>query len=351
MTPSTILKYRLLNQQISGTNFKKPDEIVSWFGAMQAQTYGYAKWAIGSRLPGITDADIEQSINDKKIIRTWLMRGTIHLVAAEDTRWMFSLLAPRLISYRTKQFGVDKATFLKADKIFTKALRDGSQLTREELSAELKKAGINAAGLRLAYLLRLSSLEQTICFGTRRGKQYTFTLLDNAAPKNEQPNREESLAEITRRYFFSRGPATLHDFVWWSGLTIADAKKGIESVKHELIKEKAGDIDYWHSQNISSIKNSSKINKLLTAFDEYVISYKDRNLSFELKYADQVMTKNGIFYPLIILNGGIKGIWKQQVIKDKLIIQSKPFTVFSKKDEIDIISAAKKYAKFLGISI
>jgi hypothetical protein len=234
---SGIAARRLSAQQIARPALKTPRDLVAWLGAVQAQDYAAVKWAAGLRLGGAaTDAGIERAVDDGAVIRIHALRGTWQLVAPADVRWMLDLVAPRLIaSYATRyrQLGLDAATFRHGDAVLAEALRGGAQLTRAELASAYEAAGISTTGQRLAHLLQRAELEALICGGARRGKQFTYTLLENRAP-GSRLERDEALAELALRYFRSRGPATLDDFKWWSGLAPADARAGLDAVKSLL---------------------------------------------------------------------------------------------------------------------
>jgi hypothetical protein len=354
MTNLDIVKYRLFNQQISQTKFKTPGELVSYFIALQAQNYNSAKWAIGSRLPGITDVDVEKSLTDKKIIRTWLMRCTLHIVAVEDIRWLLTLLSPGIISKtaaRIRQLGIDDSDIKKSNKVLIKALKNGDELTRDELAPMLHSAGVNTDGLRLSHLLQRASLEQIICFGSKRGNQFTFTLLDSFVPDVNPLERENALAEFTRRYFLSRGPATFQDFVWWSGLSVRDARTGIEYATQWLIKENINGNTYWLNKDKPNFRVSKNSTCLLAAFDEYLISYKNRSSCLDYKFAGHVFTKNGIFNPIILENGCVVGTWKPVIAKNKIVIKTHIFNSLNKNQNHFIDNESKKYAAFINKSL
>ena len=216
MNTADIARLRLYNQQIVSTRLKKPEEVAAWLGGMQGQDYAGCKWSFGLRLPDATDADIEQAIACRTIIRTWPMRGTLHFVAAADVRWMLDLLAPRNIAgsaRRHKQLELDEATFSRCRDIFIKALHGGRQLTRDDLYKLLEDAGISMNSQRGYHILWRSALDGIICFSAQRGRQQTFALLDEWAPGAVKLPRGEALAELAKRYFNSRGPATLQGAV------------------------------------------------------------------------------------------------------------------------------------------
>src|SRR5688572_10872776 len=223
---------RLHNQHISQVGFRQPAEVVGWLGAVQAQDYAAAKWALALRAPGLTDADVDRALADGSILRTHVLRPTWHFVLPDDIRWMLALTAPRinaLSAYYYRQMGLDDATFARSNDVLAKALQGGQQRTREELAAVLHQAGIyNGELLAFTYLMIRAELDGVVCSGARRGKQFTYALLDERAPQARQLTRDEALAELARRYFSGHGPATLADFVWWSGLTVTDARSGLE---------------------------------------------------------------------------------------------------------------------------
>ena len=243
-----IARSRLANHGIANPTFAQPGDVVTWLGAVQAQDYGGALWAIGLRMTGATERSIEQAIAERAIVRTWPMRGTLHFVAAQDVRWLLALLTPRVIAHsagRYRQLELDEATFARSKEVFAKALQGGKQLTRDEMLQGLEQAGISTAGQRGYHLLGRSAQDGLICFGTRRGKQQTFTLLDEWVPLTRSLTRDEALAELTRRYFTSHGPATVQDLMRWAGLTAAEAKTGLAAAGKTLIQETIADRVYW----------------------------------------------------------------------------------------------------------
>jgi hypothetical protein len=210
-----IARLRLHNQLLSRTEFTEPEQVVAWLGAVQAQDYAGAKWALGLRLANATDAAIEEAIDRGRILRTHVMRPTWHFVTPADIRWMLELTAPRvraLLAYNDRQLGLDQVTFKKSSAVLEKALQNNQQLTRGELTPILEKAGIAVEGLHLGQLLTHAELDGLVCSGPRKGKQFTYALLEERAPEARLLEREAALAELSRRYFHSHGPATLQDF-------------------------------------------------------------------------------------------------------------------------------------------
>lgn len=247
---------RLHHQRLSSTSFTRPADVVTYLGAVQAQDYPGAKWAIGQRLRHATDAAIEKAFADGSILRTHVLRPTWHFVTPADIRWMLELTAPRIklaIGFNCRRMSMDDALFKRSQKALVAALRGGRQLTRDTLRQVLQRAGIATDDVRLVLILMRAELDGVICSGARIGKQFTYALLDERVPTSVTVTRDEALAELTRRYFTSRGPATVQDFVWWSGLTVADARAGIEMTGRRLVREVIDGTTCWRPSSAQVI--------------------------------------------------------------------------------------------------
>jgi hypothetical protein len=338
-----IPRLRLHNQHIAHQQFKKPAAVVRWMGALQAQDYPGAKWSIGLRLPGSTDAEVEQAIADQHILRTWVMRGTLHFVAAEDIRWMVELLAPGLIqsnARRYKQLELDDQTLSYSSETIADAVQN-NPLTRKQLFEVLEDKGISTAGQRGVYMLQRASLDglfaQTVMQGNNNPTFVTM-LKAKTMPK------AEALAELAQRYFASRGPATLKDFIWWSGLSAADARAGFEAIKSGLAEMKLDQQSYWHTD----VKFDSEPGVyLLSGFDEYLLGYQARSLVLDAKHAKKVWPGGGTFHPTIVADGQVVGTWKSVVKKGTLIITPAFFGDAPTDDSLD--AAVQAYGKFMGM--
>jgi hypothetical protein len=333
MTIKDIVNLRLSSQQITDRTFDKLKDVVGFMGAIQAQDFAMAKLAIGVRLPGSTDKIVTTAIDKGEIIRTHLLRPTLHFVSADDIYWLLKLTAPQIKSSmqsRNKELGLTENVFNKSNKVIIRALSDGKNLTREDLKKELEKAKINTVNNRLSHLLMEAELDGIMCSGEIKGKKQTYAMLSERVPNKKVFSKEEALAELAGRYFSSHGPATLKDFVWWSGLPVKDAKSALELVKSNLIPEIFNSETYWLTDSFSISHNSLKSVHLLPAFDEYIISYKDRSAMFAIKDNKKAVSNNGIFKPVIILDGQVIGIWRRSTKRDKIIIETEFFRSFSK---------------------
>jgi hypothetical protein len=342
-----IANLRLVNQQIARTKFASPKEIVAWMGAMQAQDYTMVKWAVGMRLPNATEKSVEAAMDRGDIIRTHVMRPTWHIVSADDLRWMLALTAPQIqvaMKSRNKQLGLTDAVLAKSRKVLEKTLRDGNHSTREELIVALNKVNIGTDENRASHIFSVAELDGLICSGaTKNGKQ-TFSLLDERVPATQPLGRDEALASLAKRYFASHGPATLDDFDWWSGLSVGDARRALDMVKSDLASGVVEGRTYWFVQADFKANTSAF---LLPAFDEFIISYKDRSATLMSENHKHAISSNGMFYPTVVVNGETVGIWKRAVKREKAIIEFAYFTKPKPASQRLIEVATLRYGEFL----
>jgi hypothetical protein len=329
MTLKDIARLRMYNQGIEGKKFKKPEDVVRHMGAMQAQDYNAVLKAVAVRMEKPDIAAVEKAINDGRLVRSWPMRRTVHLMTREDARWMLDLMVvlalKPMIPRGEKVLGITEPIIRKAAAIVTKALKGGKALPRSVLYELLDKNGIKtrvqpgdlsdrwAVGtiIGMHILVRLAH-EQLICFGPRQGKESTFVLLDEWIPRKQKFTRDEALRELVIRYYTSHGPAQIKDLGWWSGLTQKDIKKGIELAGKKLTSIEVEGKTYYMAPNPPKVKDSSTAH-LLPAFDEFMIAYKDRDASLESAHAHHINPgANGVLAPIIVINGQIIGTWRQK---------------------------------------
>src|SRR4051812_30084141 len=308
-----IVRQRLKNQRLASSDFQTPAEVVAWLGALQSQDFAGAKWAIGQRTRGVIDRDVNQAFDGGAILRTHVLRPTWHFVAPTDIRWMLALTAPRVHArngptYRA--FELDTRVLAKGRRVIERALRDGRQLTRAELGAALRRAGIEWDGVRLAHLMMNAELEGVVCSGARRGRQFTYALLGERAPQACTRDKDDALAELTRRYFTSHGPATLRDFSWWSGLPMADVRAGVELVKKTLAEEVVDGLRYWYTPTSEAGRHQRAASAyLLPNYDEYLVAHQDRECVIDVR---QPPAKGAVEHPHhLIVDGRLRGSWKR----------------------------------------
>ena len=347
----TIARRRLRTQRIAGPGFATPADVVAWFGAVQAQDFAAALWAIGLRTKNATERLVEQAIADRTIVRTWPLRGTLHFVAPADVRWMLTSLAPRVIARaatRFRQLELDAAAFTRSRKVLVKALEGGRRLTRPAIYQRLEAASIatrNSRGLHILFCLAHDGL---ICFGAHEGRQPTFALLDEWVSPAKPLDRDEALAELARRYFTSHGPATVKDFGWWSGLGAADARAGHEMSRSQLERSSIAGETYWAGgktpRSVPALRTPHVV--LLPRFDEYTVAYQDRRAVLPAKHAAR--GRNGIFGPIVVIDGQVAGTWTRRLTVDAVAIALKPFVRLSADTAPSVAAAAARYGRFLG---
>ncbi len=350
MTDLTLTRRRLHSHHLTGALFQTPAEAVGWLGAMQGQEYLAARWAVGVRTAGATEASVEAAVAAGEIIRTWAMRGTLQLVAAADIRWLIDLVGPPAIARHApalRKLGLDEAGYAAAEPVLMKLLR-GQTLTRAEVFAGLEARGIATAGQRGYYILSRAGMRGRLCLGPLRGKQETYTLLDDVAPPAEPLPREQALAELARRYFTSHGPATLADYAWWAGLSMAEARAGLAGAREALAEHAVEGQAYWEAREGPAARTASGAH-LLPAFDEFVLGYTDRTAVLDARYSPRVMSKNGIFYPTLMVDGEVLGTWKRTLKKDTVTVTLSPFAPLKPAQRQALAAAAERYGAFLGL--
>ena len=344
---------RLLNQRLIGAQFKRPEDAVRWLGAVQSQDYPGAKWALGQRTRGATDATIDEAFARGSILRTHVLRPTWHFVMPEDIRWMLELTAPRInarMALYYRQVEIDEALIARSRAIIRKALRGGKQLTRLELGKALANAGISASGLRLMFLVGIAELDAVVCSGALKGKQQTYALLDERVPESRRLTRDEALVELTTRYFRSHGPAQLSDFVWWSGLTMADTRRGVELAKSDLAQEIVEGKTYWFNPSMKIAPPAAGIRiHLLPNYDEYFIAYKDRTAVAEPQLFKQAAEVIRFLYGYIaVMNGRLLGGWKRTIAKDRVLVEARLPRPLEREERDALDAVAKQYSAFIG---
>jgi Winged helix DNA-binding domain len=351
--PSEIVTWRLANQQISVQKFERPAQVVSWLGAVQAQDYLGGLWALGLRLPKANEAEIEKAISDRAIVRTWPMRGTLHFVAAADVRWMLKLMTPRILAaaaHRRRQFELTEAALARCGALFVKALEGGRQLSRIDMYQVLEHGKITTQGGRGLHILWQLAQQGLICFGGRRGKQHSFALLDEWVPNAESLEHDEALQRLTSRYFTGHGPATLQDFVWWSGLSVSEAKRGLEMVGGVLEPVDVGPRRYWMARDLPSKKAHTGGLHLLPDFDEYLVGYQDRALALQrIRLSKTALDGFEILSHTIVSNGQIIGLWKRVIRHSQVHIGARFVSPPTSSEKQRLRAEADRYGKFLAL--
>ena len=304
----TIAAQRLDAQGISRPRFTTATEVVAWHGAIQAQEFAPARWALGLRLHGrVGDDGIADAIDRGNVLRTHVMRPTWHFVAARDIRWLQQLTAPRvqrIAAGYNRRLGLEAATLRRGTRIIERALRDCHDRTRTELAVELRSRGVEISGQRLAHLMMHAELELVVCSGPYRGRHSTYALLEERAARVPALGRDEALAELTKRFFTSHGPATVRDFVWWSGLTTADARRGLEMVRARRAEIEG--LTYWTTSSEATRRRRPRGVYLLPIYDEYLVAYRDR---VAVPHGAATLVLGTVQHALIV-DGQVAGTWR-----------------------------------------
>ena len=369
---------RLHNQHITRRMLETPQALVEWLGAVQAQDFAAAKWALGLRLlgispsrqrrcastatrsgvtsgEGVTDDDMEQAFTDGAILRTHVMRPTWHFVSPADIRWLLALTAPHVraaSAYYNRKLELDDAVFRRTNAVLANALQGGKQLTRDELASALQQAGIATDGeQRVTHIVMRAELDGVICSGARRGKQFTYALLAERAPQARTLDRDEALAELTMRYFTSHGPATIQDFVWWSGLTVADARAGLAMVTSRLLHETIGGQTYWFPPSTPPAQDLAPMAYLLPNYDEYTVGYTDRSAIFDALHTNKLDPRSGLLTNTMVLDGQVVGTWKRTFKKNTVVIEANPFVPLSNTETCAFAAPANRYGEFLHMPV
>jgi hypothetical protein len=341
------VRHRRLAAQLIARPADTPGEVVARLGAVQAQDYLASLWAVGLRLRRATDATIEDAIADGTIVRTHAYRGTLQYLARDDVRWMVGLVAPRVIAgaaARYRRLGLDDRTLQRANTVLREATRQ-AQLTRSEIAAALRRARIATDGERLIHIILRAELDLVLCSGARRGKQTTFAAFDERIPAASKRPRDAAVAELARRFFTSRGPATLRDFVWWTGLSITESRAGLEAIAGELDCEAIDGRDYWSARGGSSKAAPAT---LLPAYDEYLVGYQDRRDAIAPEHASAVDAGFALLAPGVMVDGHIIGGWRRSLGSDGVAIELRPFHAWDRACRGAVAEAAERYAAFLA---
>jgi hypothetical protein len=346
-----IARQRLAHSCLLGSPWSTGREVVHAFGAVQAQDYDGAKWALALRAPGVTGDAIEQEFAHGSILRTHVLRPTWHFVGPADIRWMLALTGPRvkqvMASYDRK-LELDDKVFRRSHAAVAKALRDGAHLTRKELKAVLARARVGPLGVqRTAHLMVRAELDAVICSGPRRGKQFTYALLDDRVPPVAPLARDEALLELTRRYFRTHSPAAARDFAWWSGLSMADARRGLDLAQRDLERVTVDGEIYWTTGAPATRPKPS--GHLLPNYDEFFIGHRDRSaIGRRLASVKAVTGGNFLIAHVVVIDGQLVGEWRRTPGHDPVRLDLKLLTRLSGAEQDRLLREARHYASFAG---
>jgi hypothetical protein len=357
MSLAEVAARRLRTQRLAGEPFARARDAVGWLTAVQAQDWAGAKWAIGLRTEGATEADLDGLLDEGAILRTHVLRPTWHVVAPEDVRWLQELTAPRVklaLTHLDRRSGVDGELIARAEAAMAQALSEGRHLTRAELGDALGRAGIAARGWLLGLLVMHAELDGLLVSGARRGRQMTYALLEERAPRARRLDRDAALAELTRRYFTSHGPAQARDFAWWSGLTLADVRRGLELAGAALEAEVVEGRTHWQAPGVPTpAETPAPIVHLLPNYDEYVVAYRDRGAVLEpgRELAAAPFPLGSLLAHTLLVDGRVRGAWKRRLEGRRVVVELGPVDRLDARAAAALHAAAGRLAEFLGLPV
>lgn len=344
---------RLFSHQLAQPQFEHPRDLVAWMGAVQAQDYRMAKWAVGVRLKGANCRLVDDALAKGEIVRMHIMRPTWHFVAGKDLRWMLALSGQRVkkaVDSWVKGGGYDisEEVYAKCNDFLGKILSGHRCLTRLEIEKEFERAGIATADDRVRRYVLRAEVEGLVCSGGDKDGEPTYALLDEQVAPGAELHREEALAQLAIHYFRSHSPAGIKDFTWWSGLSLTEAKQAIALADRELRPEKFGGQEFWVHESCRPIVKDESLH-YLPPFDEYLISYKERQTVIEPEYYPKAFNRWGIFYPVILHKGRIIGNWSKVVKRGKTQISTSFFDPGYKVSSRLLEQAESRYKAFMEI--
>jgi hypothetical protein len=347
---------RLQSQRLTGEPFTSAVDVVRWLGAVQSQDYAGAKWALGQRTRGGSDVEVDRLFDHGAILRTHVMRPTWHFVLPDDIRWLLGLTGSRVrrgLAARYRQLEIDERVVARAKAAFTAALAGGRHLTRPELGEALLAARITPDGQRLPHLLMAAELDGLIASGPRHGNQFTYALLEERAPNACELERTEAIAELTQRYFKSHGPAQLQDFIWWSGLTVAEARTGIALAGAALDRQVVEAKEYWFDAEAEPIRKSATAAHLLSNFDEYTVAYRDRAAAVhpDRPFDPALLSFGSLLSNIVIVGGRVRGAWRRTVVRGGVRVEVRQRDQLAPAEAAAVEEAGRRLGRFLGCPV
>jgi hypothetical protein len=353
MRSPQLLRRRLYAQHLAGAPLGRAEDVVTLLGAVQSQDYAGAKWSVGQRVQGATDTMIDDAFNAGRILRTHVLRPTWHFVTPADIRWMLELTAPRvraLQAYQLRKHELDAPLLTRCLDAIAAALDGGRQLTRTSIGGVLGRKGIVVATERLAHVMMHAELEGLVCSGALQGKQHTYALLAERAPRGRRLAREEALAELARRFFVGHGPATLAQLAWWSGLTLADVKRGHAMSDHALERIEFDGTSFWFDPSVTVPAREGMTAYLIPEYDELLTGYGDLGVP-DLPRARRSTLEIGRFDRPIIIGGVRVGTWRRTIERTEAVMETALFAPLAPAQARALAGVVERYAMFLRMPV
>jgi hypothetical protein len=351
-----VARGRLHHQHLAGPPCADPVAAVRRLGCVQAQERAVATWSLAQRCPpGVTDADVRRLLDDGTILRTHILRPTWHFVLGEELGWIQAVTAHRVHvfnRYYNRLHGLDESTARVTNKLITDALRGGNHLTRKELGEALSRGGFEATGNKLGYVVMFAELAGLIANGAMRGRQQTYALVSERVPAPVAMTAEEGLAELTRRYFTSHGPATVKDFAWWSSLTVAEIKRGLAGCGDALASAVVDGRTLWFAADAPEPAPPPAA-ALLQGYDEYVVAYSDTKFAFNMAGVAGTPgqhTENTMFHP-IVFDGQLGAFWRRKAGPKGIALDIDLLIDPTVRQRKALTSEIERYEAFVGAPV
>jgi hypothetical protein len=327
----------------------RPEAVVAHLTAMQSQEHPYARWSVAQRMRGSpTAAVVDKAFDDGRILRTHVLRPTWHYVAATDLRWLMGLSGRRVDAgnaRRHAELELDAATLNKATNRIARAVEAGPR-TRRQLAEVLAGHGISPAGQRLAYLLMHAELCGVVVSGPVAGGQHTYAAFDQRVPTTDGPAGEEAVATLAWRYFATRGPATLKDFVWWSGLPTGDARRALNAVEPMLQSRKIEDREYWFAEEPKKPSPRPRID-LVQCYDEAIISYAQTRDVLQTPTSSFAVPRHlDGFIHVLLLDGQLLGHWRRHQTGRETSVETRIGRSLDPEEQIALEREINRYVTF-----
>jgi hypothetical protein len=349
MQSSEIARRRMYVQHLWGPRLQAPADVVAWLTAVQSQDYLVSKWSVGQRTSDAGEAAVERAMVDGAILRTHVLRPTWHFVSPVDIRWLLELSAPRVNAFNSlhyRRLELDDQLFAKSNAILARALQ-GRHLTRNQVADELERGGIVASGPRLAYIMMRAELDAVVCSGAPSGKQQTYASFEERVRRSKSLDRDEALAELTKRYFHARGPATVRDFSWWSSLKVTDVRKGLDMVKSHLEHEDFDGRTYWFAPPRGEVATASVVVDLVQGLDECAVSYREsRDVLLE---RDVIPAGEVVFNHAVLLDGRLIGFWRRVPKGQSVLVEASLYRALNRAERGALDQAVDRFGRFYGL--
>lgn len=353
LSASAVNAWRLASQWLSVPQPRQAGEVVARLGGVQAQDARWAHWSIGLRTSGGRAQDVERAIEERRIVRTWAFRGTLHYVAAPDVLWLLPILAPTIVARNARryaQLGLDEPTMTQSSELIGRTLEREGPLVRSEIARVLEREGISAQGQRAPYLLQRAALDGVICHGPPRGSEPTYVHLPEWLGIRAVPDDDREAAALAARYMASHGPATVHDFAWWSGLRITEARTAVDAVP-STVRAGSESQGLWAAKDTGPPEPARGIAHLLPPFDDYLLGYRDRSAMLRADYTKLVNRGGGMLKPTVIVDGTVVGIWGREARSDKMIVTLELFLELDQEESRAVEDAARRYGAFMAMPV